>query len=188
MSHVSFGAMMGTPLMYKSIIETKEGLDGYKNAILMYVACKFKELVAQKVQMYLKYADTTREGRNGTTKDKVTIHVRDFKNFITEELNDISKVNAVISSINPKISPSLPAPEPKLPNAQSAGSISQNLSLLKLHHLKIECKNSQKLIKLNLPVLIGPILQLFAKKLHHSIQNNNLKNLTIKPKAKLINS
>ena len=63
--------------------------------------------------------------------------------------------------------------EPKLPNAQFAGSISQNLSLLKLHHLKIECKNSQQLIKLDLPVLIGPIFQFFAKKLHHSIQNNN---------------
>lgn len=56
----------------------------------------------------------------------------------------------------------------KLPNAQSAGSILPNSSLLKLHHLKIEYKNSQQLIKLNLVVLTHLILDFF-RNLHHSI-------------------
>lgn len=48
---------------------------------------------------------------------------------------------------------------PKLPNAQSVGSILRNSSLLKLHHPKIEYKNSQQPIKSNLVVLTNLILQ-----------------------------
>ena len=56
MSHVSFGAMMGTPLMYKSIIETKEVKpnNGSKNTTT--VATKFASEGYQKMkELYSEY-------------------------------------------------------------------------------------------------------------------------------------
>ena len=56
MSHVSFGAMMGTPLMYKSIIETKEVKPNNGESNSTTVATKFSSEGYQKMkELYAEY-------------------------------------------------------------------------------------------------------------------------------------